>query len=683
MTEIDTPSKSTSGTARWGIRLAIAVITFAAFASGLSGEFVNWDDDANIVFNEGIRGLDGTHVEWMFTTFHGGHYQPLAWLSLAVDHAVWGLNPFGFHLTNLLLHCLASVLFFDVALMLLLRGFKSDEPSDHRLLQRAAMVAALLFAIHPLRVESVSWVTERRDVLSGVFVMLTVLGYLKFAASSRGYGWLVFSWIAFGLTLMTKASAVPLPLVLLAIDEFPLRRLGTSMSILTSRLAEKTPYISCSIAASVLAIKAQAAAEAWQPIARFDLISRLATFFYGICWYPMKFLVPTKLCALYPIPERAQLLGWTFVLSATVAVGGAIAVLVLRRKFPALLIAAIAYALLLGPVSGVAQSGEQFVADRYGYLPLLPIAILAAAALHRVVRKAKREPSRETFAKLARVSMAAYLVGLFFLTMAQATVWRDSQSLWAHALRVGVESHIAHVNVAESLRTMGRHEDAYDHYGRASVLNPADAKAFNGLGISALKIGRPDQALQHLKQAIELAPTHAKYQYNIAEVYAGYGRLNDAVTHYQLAIDAAPCFVVAIARLAAVQEANARFAGAKETLENGLKCSSGNAELSGHLAWLLATCPDNSIRDGKRAVEVALSLCDKTAYNDPMALSTLATAYAETKAYEQAIATQSEAIQLATKQGLSGSLGELRRRNALFVEHKKYRPPLAETRNRP
>lgn len=683
MTEIKPQLISTGGTTGWIFRLTIAAITLAAFASGLSGEFVNWDDDANIVFNEGIRGLDGARVGWMFTTFHGGHYQPLAWLSLAVDHAVWGLNPFGFHLTNLLLHCLASVLFFDIALTLLVSGFKSNDPSDIRSLQRSALIAALLFSIHPLRVESVSWVTERRDVLSGVFVMLAVLGYLRFARLRRGAAWLVLSWMAFAMAMMTKASAVGLPLVLLLIDAFPLGRLHASMKSLLPRVGEKLPYIACSVAASVLAIKAQAAAGAWQSIVRFDLVSRLATIFYGLCWYPIKFLAPTKLCVLYPIPERAQLLGWTFALSVGVVVVVITAALALRRKFPVLLTATAAYALLLAPVSGAAQSGEQLVADRYGYLPLLPFAILAAAALYRVAQSAKHNPARQSFAGILRMSMAAYLFGLFFLTVFQASVWHDSQSLWTHALRIGVESHIAHVNIAETLREMDYHEEAHKHYKRAAQLDPSDAKAFNGLGITALRIGQPDLALQYLNRAIELVPTHAKYQFNIAEVYAGYGELYEAATHYQNAMESAPCFVEAIVRLATMQASVGAFDSARNTLESGLECSKGDAELHGHLAWLLATCPDDTIRDGKRAVDVAVNLCERTAYEDAMALSTLAVAYAETLAFDRAIATQSEAIRLASRNNASNTLGELRRRLALFAEHQKYHPPLAESSHQP
>lgn len=679
----ESPSHASGGATRWLLRLTIVVITFAAFASGLSGEFVNWDDDANIVFNDGIRGLDWPHVSWMFTTLHGGHYQPLAWVSLAVDRAIWGLHPFGFRLTNLLLHCVASVLFFDVALILLSLGFNQRESTNRVPLHRAALIAALLFAIHPLRVESVSWVTERRDVLSGAFVMLTLLAYLKFAESRRGIGWLVVSWLAFVLALMAKASAVPLPVVLLAIDAFPLRRLHAKTSSLIRRIVEKIPFIACSIASSVVAIKAQAAADAWQSVDRFDLISRLATILYSLCWYPVKFLIPTKLSAFYPIPERAQLLGWTFAVCASIVAASGIVFLALRRKWPALLTAALAYALLLGPVSGIAQSGEQFVADRYGYLPLLSVAILLAATVHWVTQSAKDNPSQKTFALLLRVSTTVYLVGLFFLTVFQATVWSNSESLWTHALRIGVESSIAHVNVAETLREMGRDREASQHYERASQLDPTDAKAFNGVGITALRIGEPDRALRYLKRAIELEPTNAKYHFNIAELYAGYRMLNEAEDHYRTAIQSAPCFTAAIGRLAAIQEAKGQFVAAKATLEKGLTCLNNTAGLLADMAWLMATCPDDSVRNGQLAISLAGELCEQTGYRDPMALSTLAVAYAESQLFDRAIATQDEAIRIAAQGEFAGELAEMRRRNALFKDHQKYRPPLADPKPTP
>ncbi len=683
MNEANSQQSDSGGTTRWLFRIAIVVITFAAFASGLSGEFVNWDDDANIVFNEGIRGLDGEHLTWMFTTFHGGHYQPLAWLSLAVDFAVWGLNPFGFHLTNLLLHCLAAALFFDVALKLLLRGFKMSEGGDVKSLLRAAFIAALLFSIHPLRVESVTWVTERRDVLSGVFVMLTVLSYLKFATASRGHGWLIFSWIAFALTLLTKASAVPLPFVLLIADAFPLRRIGVGLRGWSRYLAEKIPYIACSIAASVLAIKAQASAEAWQSVERFDLLSRIATVTYGLCWYPFKFLLPTKLCALYPIPPRTELLGWSFALTVTIMLVACVVFFVLRRSVPALLAAAVAYALLLGPVSGIAQSGEQFVADRYGYLPLLPVAILIAAGLHKIVQHAKTNPSRRTFARLLRGSAGVYIFGLFFLTAFQATVWSDSRTLWSHALRMGIRSHVAYVNAAESMREVGHHLEAYEYYEQAAKLDPTDAKAHNGMGITALRLVRPKIALAHLSEAIKLSPDHPKYRFNIAEVHAGFGQLDEAVGHLQVAVNSTPCFVKAISRLASMQEAAGHFAEAIKTLEDGIQCAVNTPVLKGHLAWLLATSADEAIRDGKRAVELARELCEGTAYNDAMALSTLAVGYAELGDFERALSTQSEAIRLATQQGPKDSIPELRRRHALFADGATYSPPIAKSNELP
>ncbi len=667
----------------WAFRFLIAAITFAAFTSGLSGEFVNWDDDANIVFNEGIRGLEGEHLNWMFTTFHGGHYQPLAWLSFAIDYSVWGLNPFGFHLTNLILHCLVAVIFFDVALMLLSRGFQSTESAERNSLSRAALIATLLFSIHPLRVESVTWITERRDVLSGVFVMVSVFGYLKFAFTDRGTAWLIVSWASFALAMLTKASAVPLPAVFLIFDVFPLQRIHASVRSVLSRIGEKIPYMICSVVASVLAIKAQAAAEAWQTIERFDLASRVATVTYGLCWYPLKFFVPTKLCALYPIPGRTQLVGSTFALTTAIVVIGCITIVALRRRLPALLVATISYALLLGPVSGIAQSGEQFVADRYGYLPLIPLAILLAAALHFVVQHAKTNPARASFAKLLRVSMGAYLFGLFFLTVFQTTVWSNSQSLWTHALTIGVESHIAHVNVAETLRETGHDLEAYKHYEHAAKLDRSDAKAHNGMGITALKLVRPELALKHLSKAVELAPTHAKYRFNIAEVFAGFDELPEAVRHLQVAVESAPCFIDAIERLASMQDSTKQFAAARTTLENGLQCTSNSSELLGHLAWLLATCPDETLREGDRAIELARQLCEQTEYNDAMALSTLAVAYAETMDFERAGDLQSTAIRLASEQGITDSIAELRRRHALFADDQKYRPLLAETNHQP
>src|SRR5262245_16908271 len=214
---------------RWVIPTLIALIVWAAFSPVLQNGFVDWDDDANFLENPNYRGLGWHQLSWMFTTFVGGHYQPLSWLTFGMDYLLWGMEPLGYHLTNLILHVANALLCYLLAFRLFSLAYPEAAQISHLKIRLAAAMAALLFAIHPLRVESVAWVTERRDVLSGFFLFLTVFFYLRAnsrpesAARSR---WMWAAVIVFGLSLLSKATGMTMPLVLLAIDVYPLERLS-------------------------------------------------------------------------------------------------------------------------------------------------------------------------------------------------------------------------------------------------------------------------------------------------------------------------------------------------------------------------------------------------------------------------------------------------------------------------
>src|SRR5204863_4105438 len=226
------PPESPELSPRWAHWLApvlVALFTLAAFLPALQNQFVAWDDDINFLDNSHYRGLAWTHLRWMWTTFHSGHYIPLTWMTLGMDYLLWGMNPLGYHLTNLLLHATNGVVFYFLVLRILTLGLPSPSEQGHALAGSAGF-AALVFAIHPLRVESVAWVTERRDVLSGLFCLLTILVY--FWACQRGTRGRRLYWLSvalFGCALLSKSMTVSLPVVLLILDVYPLRRLGGSI----------------------------------------------------------------------------------------------------------------------------------------------------------------------------------------------------------------------------------------------------------------------------------------------------------------------------------------------------------------------------------------------------------------------------------------------------------------------
>src|SRR2546427_7291002 len=372
-------------TQRWVYRLVpvlVALVTFAAFLPALQNQFVSFDDDKNFLDNPHYRGLAWTHLRWMWTT-HLGHYIPLTWMTLGLDYLLWGMNPVGYHLTSLLLHAANAVVFFFVVRRLLTRALPSPSERGHALAVSAGF-AALVFAIHPLRVESVAWATERRDVLSGLFYLLTILMYLRACErGARGRRWYWLSVAVFGCALLSKSMVVNLPVVLLILDVYPLRRLGGAIGWWSEPArrvyVEKIPFVLLAAAASAVALMAQLSKSAIVSVVQLSGLGRLAVSMYGLSFYLWKTGAPVNLSPLYELPPTVNpwappvLLSYGLVLAITAIV------LALRRRVPGLPAAWVAYIVVLLPVLGIFQSGPQIAADRYTYLAGLGWAILAGA----------------------------------------------------------------------------------------------------------------------------------------------------------------------------------------------------------------------------------------------------------------------------------------------------------------
>src|SRR5213594_2683162 len=287
----------------WLVPVVIALITCAAFLPTLQNQFVSWDDDKNFLENPHYRGLSWTHLHWMWTT-HLGHYIPLTWMTLGLDYLLWGMNPVGYHLTSLLLHVTNAVVFFFVVRRILTLALPSPAERSHALAVSAGF-AALVFAIHPLRVESVAWVTERRDVLSGLFYLLTILVYLRACEGmARGRGWYWLSVSLFGCALLSKSMVVNLPIVLLILDVYPLRRLGGAIGWWREPArrvwVEKFPFVLLAAAASALAVRAQSLVHSMAPLDQLSVAARLAVSAYGLSFYLWKMVKPYAETATLP-----------------------------------------------------------------------------------------------------------------------------------------------------------------------------------------------------------------------------------------------------------------------------------------------------------------------------------------------------------------------------------------------
>jgi hypothetical protein len=384
---------STPRWTEWTWPVAVALVVIGCFLPAVRADFVNWDDDLNFTDNPAYRGLSPSHLRWMFTTVQGGNYQPLSWLTLGLDYTLWGMNPAGYHLTSVLLHAANAVLVY-----LLVRTLLRRAGADPAGLGQAAVVGALVFAIHPLRVESVAWVTERRDVLCGVFYLLTVLGYLWMAEAKReGRPWrgcLFFSLGCFVLSLLAKAWGMTLLAVLLLLDVYPLRRFAPDGRGRMALLLEKVPYALLAFAAFLLTVRAFVPFQATRTLAEHGVLARTAQAAYGLVFYVWKTGVPLRLSPLYVLEERldpaAPRYLFAFALVAAITLG----LVLLRRRWPWALAAWACYTLIVFPALGFAGAGPQIAADRFTYLACLPWAVLAAARLPRAVSHARAGPAR-------------------------------------------------------------------------------------------------------------------------------------------------------------------------------------------------------------------------------------------------------------------------------------------------
>jgi len=516
------------------IPLVIAFSTFAAFLPTLQNQFVSWDDDKNFLENPHYRGLGWTQLRWMWTT-HLGHYIPLTWMTLGLDYLLWGMNPVGYHLTNLLLHAANAVVFFFVVRRLLARALPS--PSEHGYaLAVSSGVAALVFAIHPLRVESVAWVTERRDVLSGLFYLLTILLYLRARErEERGRGWYWLSVAAFVCALLSKSMVVNLPVVLLILDVYPLRRLGGAVGWLSESArrvyVEKIPFVLLAAGASAIALMAQLSHDTMVSVVQLSGLGRLAVSAYGLSFYLWKMVAPVNLSPLYELPPTVNPWAPPFLLSYGVVVAITAIVLAFRRRVPGLPAAWVAYIVVLLPVLGIFQSGPQIAADRYTYLASLGWAILVSAG---VLSHWRRRPF--LFTGLA----ACVLFGLGILTWNQVQVWRDSEKLWTHALATYPKSSIAENNLGNVRADQSKLAEAIEHYRQALDINPEHASAHYNLGNVLAQQGMLAEASEHHRQALRLKPDYADAHNNLGNVLAQQGMLAEASEQYQRALQIRP-----------------------------------------------------------------------------------------------------------------------------------------------
>lgn len=520
---------------RAGLPAAVALLTAACFAGALGHQFVAFDDDVMLLRNPAWRGLSVEHLRWMLGATVSGHWHPLTWLSFAVDHAFWGMDPRGYHLTNVLLHAATAGAVYAALAALLAVALPTVPPARRRL---AATGAALVWAVHPLRVESVAWVTERRDVLSGLLWVLAVLAYLRahdagVAAEARRRR-LALALLALALSLLAKSWGMTFFAVLLVLDVVPLRRWHDAER--TRVLLEKLPFAALGLGAAALVWRA---VHVHLPeLGQHGAGERLGQAAYGLCFYVWKTLWPSGLVPMVELRGRIVPFQWPWI-GCIAGVAGVTALLVaLRRRWPAGIAAWTAYAVILAPVLGITQAGPQLVADRYAYLATLPWTALLAAGLARLLAGDSATVRRATAAGLA-----VWIAALAVATRSQVAVWHDTVSLWTHAVAVEPGNAYARFSLGAALDEADRLDDARVHWrALADIVAahpddvPARAKlglAEARLGMAAKHAGRPDEAREHLERAMALNPADGRIPINLGGLLLDQGRAADALPLFE------------------------------------------------------------------------------------------------------------------------------------------------------
>ena len=535
--------QTTPTLARWLIPVLILLLTVASFFPTLQNGFVNWDDDKNLLENPYYRGLGWKELRWMFSTFYMSNYRPLTWVSLGADYLLWGMIPFGYHLTSLLIHGANTLLLYFVTLRLFTAAFTGPAAPERLALKMAAAFAALLFGVHPLRVEAVAWASARNDVLGGLFFLSAILCYLRYAAaleSDRTRAWMMASVVMYALSLFSKGTGMILPVVLLVFDVYPLRRLGGGPGRWFGPLAqrvwwEKAPHLLLAVGAGVIALIAKEEAGATRTLGQYGIVPRLGQSLFGLAFYLWKTSLPIGLSPLYELPLHINPWDWRFLLSGAVVLALSAVLLIARRQWPAGLAVWICYVVVLAPVLGITQSGPQITADRYSYLSCLGFALLLGAALLHCWRLWIRGYIRSrTFALTVGLATAT-LAGLGVLTWKQVQVWHDSESLWKRVLAVN-PSKIAHNNLANALAGRGQLQDAIAHYREALQVDPTYAPAYNNLGLIQAGRGEFENAIEHYRQALRINPAYADAHTNLGNALVSRGEVEEAIYHFRQAL---------------------------------------------------------------------------------------------------------------------------------------------------
>jgi tetratricopeptide (TPR) repeat protein len=651
------------------ICLALILITAAVFCQVYTYGFINYDDPRYVYENPNIRaGITPKAIKWALTASYAGNWHPLTWLSHMLDWQLFGPKAMGHHLTNLIFHIANTLLLFIVL-----------KQMTHRLWP-SAFVAAL-FALHPLHVESVAWVAERKDVLSTFFWMLTMWAYLRYVKRPSVARYLL-TLLAFALGLMAKPMLVTLPFVLLLLDYWPLARVSFGQRIgktgrrdtkhtdsrFNRRMLyyltwEKIPFFALSTVSSIITLLVQRAAMV--PTALVPLKSRISNAFISYVEYIGKMIWPSRLAVFYPHPSKDISILYV-VISAVLLLTVTILIFRFARDYRYLVTGWLWYLGTLIPVIGLVQVGLQALADRYSYITLTGLFIIIAWGLPDLLAGWRYKKIALTLSSLLIIS------AMSVCTHFQLRYWQNTLTLFQHTLDITGDSYTAHLNIADALCEQNRVDEAIVEYQKCLQIVPNDTLALNNLGIALSLRGKFDEAIKYFTEALRIKPDSATTHSNIGYTLVFQGKLDEAAAHLAEALRLDPNSAQPHYSLGQILVQRGKINEAITHFGEALQLKPDWIEPMNNLAWLLAASKETTIRNPDKAVKLARRACELTNYKKTALLDTLAVAYAAAGDFSKAIETAEKALELCQSSEQNTLKKEIENRLALYKAGKPY-----------
>ncbi len=672
---------NTSGQTRnrgWILGIVLVLATAVAYQQAWHAGYV-WDDDVYVTGNKLLTAPDGLKRIW-FSLESPSQYFPLVYTTFRIEHGLWGLNPAGYHCVNILLHILNALLVWRLLYVLRVPG---------------AWLAAAIFALHPVQVESVAWITERKNVLMGIFFLLALLSWTRFLEAHARQTWkfYVLALIFYALALLSKTTACTLPAALFLILWWKKKPINWQ------RLMQIAPFVVLGIGMGLVSIWWERYHQGTQgEIFQIGPLERILVASRALWFYASKLLWPSNLTFIYPRWTISPANPFDYVwLLAIIALA---AVIYFTRRYTGrgVEIAALFFVATLSPTLGVIMLYTfrfTFVADHYQYLACIGPLALAAAGITTAFGLLDRRRWL-----LQPVICGVLLLSLGVLTWRQCGMYRDTETLWRWTISRNPSSWMAYNNLGTALLKTGRVDEAVSQFDKALEIQPGYAVAHNNLGNAFLRLGRAADSYAHLQKALEFDPNNAEAHNNMGNTLVQMGRADDAAAHYRKAVEIDPSYVEAHNNLGALSLQTGRFDESIAHLQKALTINPDNADAhnnlantllrmgqiddalvhynkalelkptdanaQNNLAWLLATFPDARIRDGPRAVQLAEHADKLSGGGNPVIIATLSAAYAETGRFPDAVKTARRALDLANGNGAADLAAAIKAQIALY-----------------